>query len=298
MPPRLPALTAACRSAPILASPLAAFLAPFMQIRNASILTNLSDNPGAYNKRIRRGRGPSAGKGKTSGRGHKGQNQHGKVPARFQGGQTPQHIVHGVRGFENLFSVDMSPINLNRIQEWIDQGRLDPTRPITLKELADSRCLHGVKDGVKLLARGKEDLKTPINILVSRASATAIEAVEALGGTVTTRYYTKPAIKRLLTGTSVSSAVPLSAVDAQLASDSPILSAASAASPFSYRLPDPTSRKDIEYYRDPAHRGYLSHQVEEGQGPSLFFKAPRTGTFKKKSKKIGTAAAARDNRIW
>ncbi|KAB8296239.1 hypothetical protein EYC80_009016 [Monilinia laxa] len=298
MSPRLPALTAYCRSAPTLVTPVASFLAPLLQSRNASILSNLSDNPGAYNKRIRRGRGPSSGKGKTSGRGHKGQKQHGKVPARFQGGQTPQDIVQGVRGFENHFSVDMSPINLNRIQEWIDQGRLDPTRPITLKELADSRCLHGVKDGVKLLARGKEELKTPINILVSRASATAIEAVEAIGGTVTTRFYTKPAIKRLLAGESVSSSVPLSAIDAQLVSDSPILAAASAASPFSYRLPDPTSRKDIEYYRDPAHRGYLSHQVEEGQGPSLFFRAPRTGNFQKKSKKAGTAAAARDNRIW
>ncbi|KAJ8064963.1 hypothetical protein OCU04_007267 [Sclerotinia nivalis] len=298
MPPQLPALTAYCRSAPTLATPLAAFLAPLMQARSASILATLSDNSGAYNKRIRRGRGPSSGKGKTSGRGHKGQKQHGKVPARFQGGQTPQDVVHGVRGFENHFSVDMSPINLNRIQDWIDQGRLDPTRPITLKELADSRCLHGVKDGVKLLARGKEELKTPINILVSRASATAIEAVEAIGGTVTTRFYTKPAIKRLLAGESVSSSVPLSAIDSQLVSDSPILTAASAASPFSYRLPDPTSRKDIEYYRDPAHRGYLSHQVEEGQGPSLFFRAPRTGSFQKKSKKTGTAAAARDNRIW
>jgi large subunit ribosomal protein L15 len=72
-----------------------------MLARNASILSALSDNPGAYNKRIRRGRGPSSGKGKTSGRGHKGQKQHGKVPARFQGGQTPQEIVHGERGFEN-----------------------------------------------------------------------------------------------------------------------------------------------------------------------------------------------------
>jgi len=74
-----------------------------MQARNASILATLSDNPGAYNKRIRRGRGPSSGKGKTSGRGHKGQKQHGSVPARFQGGQTPQDVVHGVRGFENQY---------------------------------------------------------------------------------------------------------------------------------------------------------------------------------------------------
>lgn len=102
MPPRLPALTAYCRAAPVVSAPLTAFLLPFMQARNASILGALSDTAGAYNKRIRRGRGPSSGKGKTSGRGHKGQKQHGKVPARFQGGQTPQEVVHGKRGFENL----------------------------------------------------------------------------------------------------------------------------------------------------------------------------------------------------
>jgi large subunit ribosomal protein L15 len=103
MPPRLPALTAYCRAAPVRSAPLTAFLLPFLQARNASILGALSDTPGAYNKRIRRGRGPSSGKGKTSGRGHKGQKQHGKVPARFQGGQTPQEIVHGERGFENRY---------------------------------------------------------------------------------------------------------------------------------------------------------------------------------------------------
>ena len=103
MPPRLPALTAYCRTAPVTFAPLTLLLLPFMQARNASILGALSDTPGAYNKRIRRGRGPSSGKGKTSGRGHKGQKQHGKVPARFQGGQTPQEIVHGERGFQNQY---------------------------------------------------------------------------------------------------------------------------------------------------------------------------------------------------
>jgi len=107
MPPRLPALAASWRSTPA-SAPLVTFLLPlqpFLQARNASILSSLADNPGAYNKRIRRGRGPSSGKGKTSGRGHKGQKQHGKVPARFQGGQTPQHIVQGVRGFENKYGI-------------------------------------------------------------------------------------------------------------------------------------------------------------------------------------------------
>lgn len=188
----------------------------------------------------------------------------------------------------------MSPINLDRIQSWIDQGRLDPTKPITLKELADSRCLHGVKDGVKLLANGAEKLKTPINILVSRASTTAIEAIEALGGKVTTRFYTVPAIKRILKGESESSDIPLAHRPAG-AEDSPILDAAF--KPFAYRLPDPTSRKDMEYYRDPAHRGYLSHMVEKGQGPSLFFKTPGTGTVRRK-KSAKAIAAKGENRIW
>jgi len=69
--------------------------------RHASILANLSDNKGAYNKRIRVGRGASSGKGKTSGRGHKGQGQHGKVKPWFQGGQTPLVVQRGTKGFEN-----------------------------------------------------------------------------------------------------------------------------------------------------------------------------------------------------
>ncbi|KAG9237739.1 ribosomal protein L18e/L15P [Amylocarpus encephaloides] len=296
MPPRLPALATLCRAAAPTSSPLLSFLLPSTQARHASILGDLRDVPSAYNKRIRRGRGPSSGKGKTSGRGHKGQKQHGKVPVRFQGGQTPQDIVKGVRGFENLFSVEMSKVNLNRIQDWIDQGRLDPTKPITVKELAESRCLHGVKDGVKVLARGKEDLKTPINLLVSRASVAAIEAIEAAGGTVTTRYYTKQSIKRLLKSESESSFTPLSQTFSKAEAAS-LTGSAGAAMPFTYRLPDPTSRKDLEYYRDPAHRGYLSHMLGKGQGPSLFFKAPGLGV-KKRVKKVGADQAAEKNRLW
>lgn len=86
------------------ASPLSFLLPQFQQqSRNAHILASLSDTPGAYNKRIRRGRGPASGKGKTSGRGHKGQKQHGKVPAGFNGGQTPEIVVHGERGFNNVY---------------------------------------------------------------------------------------------------------------------------------------------------------------------------------------------------
>ncbi len=78
------------------------------------------------------------------------------MPAGFEGGQTPLSITNPPRGREkyNPFKVEMSPINLDRIQSWIDQGRLDPKKPITMKELKKSRCLHGVKkNGVKVLAR-------------------------------------------------------------------------------------------------------------------------------------------------
>ncbi|KAI9867850.1 MAG: YmL10 [Trichoglossum hirsutum] len=289
MPPRLSQLVRWSRpNAPSTAS-TTSFLLPFLQQRcSVSILSSLSDNPTAYNKRIRRGRGPSSGKGKTSGRGHKGQKQHGKVPRGFQGGQTPVEIVKGERGFTNNFSVEMSVLNLDRLQSWIDQDRLDPSKPITLKELVESRCLHGIKDGVKLLGRGADALRTPINIIVSRASASAIEAIEARGGSVTSRFYTRPSIRRIL--------LSQTPTFADQAPDS------TSTEPFAYRLPDPTSRRDIEYYRDPAHRGYLSHLVPEGEGPSLFFKVPRKEKDRRKGKMdapSGKAVTQRsENRLW
>ncbi|GAB7356624.1 hypothetical protein MBLNU459_g7346t1 [Dothideomycetes sp. NU459] len=308
MPPRLSLLGLSRPQPSTPHSSVASLLAPFLrcvqpqlqqQARSASVLNSLSDNAGAYNKRIRRGRGPSSGKGKTSGRGHKGQKQHGKVPRAFNGGQTPDIVVSGERGFENQFSVDMSPLNLNRIQDWINAGRLDPALPITVKELSESRCVHGIKDGVKLLARGATSLSTPVNIVVSRASTAAIEAVERAGGTVTTRYYTKPSISRILKGLTD----PIHSLQSQ-----PMTAAAAEAQAqgevgekkYKYRLPDPASRKDLEYYRDPAHRGYLSYLVEEGHGPSLFFKTPGMGRVaaKRIATKGGKTLAKGENRVW
>lgn len=196
----------------------------------------------------------------------------------------------------------MSPINLNRIQAWIDKGRLDPTQPITLKELNESRCLHGVKDGVKLLARGKEELRSPVNIIVSRASAEAIQAVEEQGGTVTTRYYTKYAIKKILRGEmdpihSLQSRIQLGSAGNE-APEAVADAIEQDAKRYKFRLPDPISRKNLEYYRDPAHRGYLSHLVPEGQGPSLFFKAPGTVKVKKGPQKGRKSLTHADNKLW
>ncbi|CAM1509834.1 Fc.00g001690.m01.CDS01 [Cosmosporella sp. VM-42] len=295
MPPRLfsPSTSLCCRvtaNAPV--SSLTAYLAGLsLQTRNASILSNLANNPGAIHKKKRVGRGPSSGHGKTSGRGHKGQKQHGKVKPWFQGGQTPLIVKHGRKGFDNLRAVRMSEVNLDQIQAWIDQGRLDPTKQITPKELIESGLVGTLKDGIKVLSRGADTLKQPIDVMVSRASAGAITAIEATGGKVLTRYYTKLAIKRLLTGESVNTDKPLpfgkEHVEAVLA--------AARKAPFRYRLPDPTSREDIEYYRDPAHRGYLSHKLAPGESPSLYFRVP--GVHKIKSA-VKTEKKAQEETLW
>ncbi|KAI9799864.1 MAG: YmL10 [Piccolia ochrophora] len=287
------------------------FLLPCFQSqrRTASILSSLSDNPSAYNKRIRRGRGPSSGKGKTAGRGYNGQKAHGKVPVGFEGGQTPLHVVKGKRGFENVFSIHLAPLNLDRLQSWVDQGRLDPSKPITLKELAESRCLHGVKDGVKILGNGASTFRTPINLLVSRASATAITAIEAAGGSVTTRYYTPFAIRQILRGKCSSGVadVPSLLESTEAAESVESVEQPSPSPSFTYRLPNPSSRKDIEYYRDRAHRGYLSDTVPWNEGPSLFFKPPSAVRGKRvvlvedaegKVNRKALAKAKGENRLW
>ncbi|OQO14745.1 hypothetical protein B0A48_00127 [Cryoendolithus antarcticus] len=307
MPPRLQLLSRAARVAPVPPyQPIAPFLYPALhqQQRAASILSSLSDVKAAYGHRIRRGRGPSSGKGKTSGRGMNGQKQHGKVPWGMNGGQTKDEVINPEKGFVNNFSVEMSPVNLDRIQYWINQGRLDPSKPITLRHLHDSRCIHGIKDGIKLLARGKHELKTPINIVVSRASADAIAAIEKLGGTVTTRFYTKPSIGRILRGEtddmhSLQSRIQMAPAGMEGA-EAVAQTISEDRTKYRYRLPDPTSRKDLEYYRDEAHRGYLSHLVEAGHGPSLFFNTPGIvppGRRRASAKGKGVAAKG-ENRIW
>ncbi|TKX22080.1 putative 54S ribosomal protein L10 [Elsinoe australis] len=281
---------------------LSPFLSRFQQCRQASVLSSLSDTKGAYNKRIRRGRGPASGKGKTSGRGHKGQGQHGKVPFGFQGGQTPLEVVHGKRGFENPLSKELEPLNISRLQHWISTGRLNPSQPITIKDLISSRCLSRVKDGVKLLARSDGSdaaaLSTPVQIIVSRASASAISAVEKAGGQVLTRYYSKSSLTRVLKG----EAHPFYSLQSQPLEGAPEEAqeqVRSEAERFKYRLADPSGRKDIEYYRDERHRGYLSHLVPQGEGPSLYFKVPgrpQEDGAKKVKKAKGPAKV--DNRLW
>ncbi|ETV74044.1 ribosomal protein L15 [Aphanomyces astaci] len=166
-------------------------------------LNNLADNPGAARKGKRLGRGIGSGKGKTCGRGHKGQKARSgrSGPALgFEGGQTPIYQRVPKRGFNNKWATPMETLNVDRLQLFIDMGRVDATQTITMKTLVDSGLLttSRVKHGVKLLAKGKSALTTPINIEVSQASQGAIEAVELAGGAIKSVYFNRLGLRSLL----------------------------------------------------------------------------------------------------
>jgi large subunit ribosomal protein L15 len=146
-------------------------------------LSEIADNAGARKKRMRVGRGIGSGKGKTSGRGGKGQTARSGVRIKgFEGGQMPMHRRLPKRGFNNIFALDFVEINLDRIQDAIDAKKLDAGSVINAEALVKSGALRRAKDGVRLLGRG--ELKAKINIEVHGASKSAVAAVEKAGGTV------------------------------------------------------------------------------------------------------------------
>jgi large subunit ribosomal protein L15 len=146
-------------------------------------LSDIADNAGARKKRMRVGRGIGSGKGKTSGRGGKGQTARSGVRIKgFEGGQMPMHRRLPKRGFNNIFALDFVEINLDRIQQAIDAKKLDAGSVINAEALVKSGALRRAKDGVRLLGRG--ELTAKINIEVHGASKSAIAAVEKAGGTV------------------------------------------------------------------------------------------------------------------
>lgn len=146
-------------------------------------LHELSDNPGARKARTRVGRGIGSGKGKTAGKGQKGQKARtGVALAGFEGGQMPIYRRLPKRGFNNVFRKDYAEVNLGRVQAAIDAGRLDPKQPVDGAALQAAGLVRRVKDGVRLLAKG--EIKTGVNFTVAGASGSAVEAVEKAGGKV------------------------------------------------------------------------------------------------------------------
>ena len=147
-------------------------------------LNELSDNPGAIKIRKRLGRGLGSGKGKTAGRGGKGQTARSGVRiGGFEGGQMPLHRRLPKRGFNSMATDQFNEVNLGRIQVAIESGRLDASKTIDAAALVASGMIRRELDGVRLLAKG--ELKTKVNVTVRGASASAVEAVQKAGGTVT-----------------------------------------------------------------------------------------------------------------
>ncbi|MEZ0211817.1 MAG: 50S ribosomal protein L15 [Xanthobacteraceae bacterium] len=147
-------------------------------------LNDIRDNEGSRKKRMRIGRGIGSGKGKTGGRGGKGQTARTGVAIKgFEGGQMPLHRRLPKRGFNNIFAKDWNEVSLDRIQTAIDAGRLDPSVTITEATLVASGALRRVKDGVRVLGGGA--LTAKITVEAAHASKSAIAAIEQAGGTVT-----------------------------------------------------------------------------------------------------------------
>jgi large subunit ribosomal protein L15 len=147
-------------------------------------LNEIADNPGSSRPRMRVGRGIGSGKGKTCGRGVKGQKARTGVAIKgFEGGQMPLHRRLPKRGFRNPFSIHYNEVNLGRIQAAVDAGKLDLNTSVTLESLISAGVCNKPLDGVKILGNGT--LTAKLAFKVAAASKSAVAAIEAAGGSIT-----------------------------------------------------------------------------------------------------------------
>jgi large subunit ribosomal protein L15 len=147
-------------------------------------LTDLRDNPGAKHVFKRVGRGIGSGKGKTSGRGVKGQHARSGVAINgFEGGQMPLHRRLPKRGFNNIFRLDLVEVNLGRIQSAIDAGKLDASKTIDAEALVAAGVIRRARDGIRVLGNGAITAK--VTVKAHGASKPAAAAIEAAGGSIT-----------------------------------------------------------------------------------------------------------------
>ncbi|CAH01590.1 mitochondrial 54S ribosomal protein uL15m [Kluyveromyces lactis] len=206
-------------------------------VRQITILGGLKPGEGSKKNYKRLGRGPSSGKGKTAGRGQKGQKARGYVKSWFEGGQTPIFKLFPKLGFTNVTSLKLKELNLDRITWFHQKGRLhlEPGETLTMKKMKEIGLVTGpIKDGIKILGDGKFSYNLPIKIEATRASQDAIEAIEHAGGSFTARYFNRLGLRAHLSPhwfLEKYGRVPLQA--------------------------RPTKRKDIEYYCNEEKRGYL-----------------------------------------
>ena len=147
-------------------------------------LNELHDNEGAARKKKRVARGPGSGKGKTAGRGIKGQSSRSGVAlGGYEGGQMPLYRRLPKRGFNKPNQLEFSVVNLGLIEKFIAAGKLDASREITEDALVAAGLTSNKRDGIRILAKG--EIKTKVTLNVTGASASAIAAIEAAGGTIT-----------------------------------------------------------------------------------------------------------------
>ncbi|RLV82704.1 54S ribosomal protein L10 mitochondrial [Meyerozyma sp. JA9] len=208
-----------------------------LAIRNASYLGRLVPSEGAVKSYKRLGRGPASGKGKTSGRGQKGQKARGTIPRWFEGGQTPFYKRFPIVGFKRPHKRIFHELNLDRIQTFWNENRipLEAGSTLTIKVMRDCGIITGsVKDGVKILANGADDYNVPLNIESSKASLGAIKAIEKTGSTYTSVYFTRLSLQ------------------AHLFPERFLLKKGYLPLPAR-----PIHRRDIEFYSNEEKRGYL-----------------------------------------
>ncbi|AWD21659.1 50S ribosomal protein L15 [Pseudogemmobacter blasticus] len=147
-------------------------------------LNELRDNEGAARKKKRVARGPGSGKGKTAGRGIKGQkSRSGVALGGYEGGQMPLYRRLPKRGFTKPNRLDFAVVNLGLIEKFIAAGKLNAKEEITEDALVAAGLTSDKRDGIRILAKG--EIKTKITLKVTGASASAIEAVKAAGGSIT-----------------------------------------------------------------------------------------------------------------
>lgn len=208
---------------------------PNFGLRWVSMLGTLKPSEGSTKSFKRLGRGPSSGKGKTSGRGQKGQKARGKVKPWFEGGQTPIYKLFPKVGFTNVHSKTYNELNLERIQSFYEKGLLRSEEILDMRTMKKVGLVTGtVKDGVKILGKGAFNYKVPLKIEASGASQKAIEAIERAGGSFVAKYFNALGLRAHLHPEwflRKRGRVPLQA--------------------------RPTKRKVIDYYSNPDKRGYL-----------------------------------------
>ncbi len=146
-------------------------------------LNEINDNEGAVHSKKRVGRGIGSGKGKTGGRGVKGQKSRSGVAINgFEGGQMPIYRRLPKRGFNNIFAKKFNVVSIGRVEQAIESGKLDAKKAVTAEALKEAGVIRRVKDGVRLLADG--DAKSKLTFDIAGASKAAVEKIEKAGGKV------------------------------------------------------------------------------------------------------------------